>query len=73
MRINYEKALSVVAHSNPTMASEVQACIDLFEKYAGNASIKNTVTDVLHNAIIVNAEAVLADHFIAYAEQTATI
>ena len=73
MRINYEKALSVVAHSNPTMASEVQTCIDLFEKYAGNTSIKNAVTDALHNVIISNAESVLADHFITYSEQTATI
>ena len=69
MRINYEKALSVVTHSNPTMASEVQTCIDLLDMYAANASNRASMIDFHHGAVIKEAEDVLATHYVEWSAQ----
>lgn len=73
MRIDYEKALDVVNHSMANVAIDVQTCINLLEKYAANANIKTPMIDYLHNVVITQAEMILADHYVSFTEQAATI
>ncbi|MBQ8617485.1 MAG: hypothetical protein IJ418_08200 [Clostridia bacterium] len=73
MRISFEKAVEVVTHADPAMVESIQAGIQTLETYGGKAPAISAAVDYLKAALICKAEDVIADHFITFAEQTATV